>query len=166
MKNLTPIQIALLAMAYENRIEAVAVWGSWQKAAQQLAPALILLGTERGTREMEWRTLHGRHRRGKEGRLVHLYKLATNPHAVELAARCAWAVAHLSKGRQHATWKDVPVEVPTSPWPDGRACRGCFCSPDEPCTVELPDGCGEANCVPAGAFGFERCSACQTREAA
>jgi hypothetical protein len=165
MKDLTPIQIALLALAYANRAEsAVAVWGSWQRAAQQLAPALILLGTERGTRAMEWRTLHGRHRRGKAGRTVHLYKLDRS--AAELAARCAWAVAHLPAGRSHATWKDVPAAVPESPWPDGRACRGCSCSPDEPCTIELADGCGQAHCVPAGVFGFKRCTACQMREAA
>jgi len=169
--NLTPIQIALLAMAHEaherSPSESVAVWGSWEKAARELAPtALISLGTERGTRALEYATLHGRHRRGKAGRLVHLYRLATHPLAADLAARCAWAVRHLPKGRQHATWKDVPAEVPSSAWaPDGRRCNTCGCTPDKPCTLELLDGCGEGICVPAGVYGFKRCTACQMREA-
>lgn len=176
MRNLTPIQIALLAMARETHEASpdiadqrstghcVAVWGSWQKAAQQLADEsrISWIGTERGTRELEYATLHGRHRRGKEGRLVHLYRL----NDVELGARCAWAVQHLPKGRQHATWKDVPAEVPDAQWPDGRRCGGCGCAPDKPCLIELPDGCGEGSCVPAGMFGFKRCTGCPMREAA
>jgi len=174
-RNLTPIQIALLAMAHETHEraprECVAVWGSWEKAARQLTPtALDYLGTERGTRELEYTTLHGRHRRGKAGRLVHCYRLVDHPAAVEacspLAARCAWAVEHKPKGRLHVTWKDVPAEVPRSTWPDGRRCNACGCAPGKPCAVELPGGCGAGNCVPAGMYGFKWCTACQMREAA
>jgi hypothetical protein len=179
MLNLTPIQIALLAMVYEaheahppvagqlSPADCVAVWGSWQKAAAQLTPtALASLGTERGTRELEYTTLHGRHRRGKEGRLVHLYRLRAHLAAVDLAARCAWAVAHKPKDRLHVTWKDVPAEVPSSAWPDGRRCNACGCVPDKPCTVELPGGFGEGSCVPPGVYGFKWCTACQIKETA
>jgi hypothetical protein len=112
---------------------------------------------------MEYTTLHGRHRRGKKGRLVHLYRLAGHQ---QLAARCAWAVAHKPAGRSHVTWKDVPAEVPRSAWPDGRRCSACGCTPGKPCAVDLPGGCGEASCVPAGTYGLDRCSACQLRRAA
>jgi hypothetical protein len=164
---LTPIQIALLALASETHArsstECVAVWGSWQKAAAQLTPAALLsLGTERGTRELEYTTLHGRHRRGKAGRLVHCYRLTDR--ALELGARCAWAVAHKPKDRLHVTWKDVPAEVPRAP--AGHRCAACGCTPDKPCTINLPDGCGEGNCVPAGTYGFKRCTACQLKETA
>lgn len=167
--NLTPIQIALLAMAHDTRArgprEVVAVWGSWQRAALGLGIALTPLGTERSTRELEWKTLHGRHRRGREGRAVHVYKLADV--AVQLAARCAWAVAHKPADRSHVTWKDVPAEVPRTPWaPHGRRCAGCGCVPGKPCAVELPNDSGDGECVPAGVFGFKRCTGCQLREAA
>lgn len=172
--NLTPIQIAFLAMAHatykRGPNEVVCVWGSWQKAAQGLLGhfALVPLGTQQGTREMEWQTLRGKHRRGRAGQLVHVYQLAyRHPHIVQLAARCAWAVAHKPADKNHVTWKDVPAEVPRSPWaPHGRHCPGCGCVPGKPCTVELPNGSGEAHCVPAGAFGFDRCTACQRQEAA
>ena len=154
----TPIQIALLALAHETQV--VGVWGSWQKAAQALGDALVSLGTRRGTREMEWRTLRGRHRRGKAGRPVHLYLLAAQ--AAELAARCAWAVRHKPADRSHITWRDVPDEVPRSPWaPRGRRCGDCGCVPGKPCVVALPGGRGEGTCVPAGVFGFEKCTGCQ-----
>ena len=164
---LTPIQIALLAMAHDTRArgprEVVAVWGSWQKAALTISGALISLGTDRSTRELEWKTLHGRHRRGRAGRVVHVYQLAEEPFA-RLAARCAWAVANKPADRSHVTWKDVPAEVPT-PRP-GKRCAGCGCVPGKPCTFELPDGHGDGECVPAGVLGFRRCTGCQLREAA
>jgi hypothetical protein len=172
---LTPTQIALLALAHATRArgpnEVVCVWGSWQTAALELVNryfALVPLGTRRGTREMEWQTLHGRHRRGREGRIVHVYQLAYRiPHAVQLAARCAWAVEHKPEDRQHVTWRDVPTEIPRSAWaPHGRRCPACSCVPGKPCTIDLPNGCGAGTCVPAGVFGFDRCTACQIREAA
>lgn len=169
--NLTPVQIKLLADAHaaheRGPDEAVAVWGSWYRAAEGLVRqfALVRLGTDRGTREMEWHTLHGRHRRGPEGRLVHVYRLAYElPHIVELAARCAWAVEHLPAGRQHVTWRDVPTEIPEAP--PGHPCPRCGCVPGEPCTVALANDCGDGCCVPAGVLGLERCSACQAEEAA
>lgn len=166
---MTPIQIALLALAHatykRGPNEVVCVWGSWQKAAQALGDALVSLGTQQGTREMEWQTLRGKHRRGKSGRIVHVYLLASR--SVELAARCAWAVEHKPAYEKHVVWKDVPAEVPRSPWaPHGRHCPGCGCVPGKPCAVELPNGCGEAHCVPAGAFGFRQCTGCQAKEAA
>jgi hypothetical protein len=166
---LTPIQIALLALAYEtyerDKNDFVAVWGSWQRAAQDLVHrwmVLVPLGARQGTRELEWRTLHGRHRRGPAGRTVHVYQLAhlTAP-AVGLAKRCAWAVRHKSKDRTYVTWRDVPVELPI-----GRQCPACGCVPGSPCVLVLPNGCGEGRCVPAGMYGFKRCTACQCKEAA
>lgn len=168
---MTPIQIALLAyLAHESGEEPqIAVWGSWERAAGllNLLDYLVYVGTERGSREMEWRTLHGRHRRGRAGRRVHVYRLAhENEAAVQLAARCAWAVRHMPKGRQHVTWKDVPAEVPSSAWPDGRRCPDCGCMPGKPCTIVLPGGCGQGCCVPAGVDGFKQCSGCQFKEEA
>jgi hypothetical protein len=160
--SLTPIQIALLALAHETPCKAVCVWGSWQKAALGLGPALTSLGTRPGTREIEWQTLRGRQRRGKSGRLVHLYGLA--PSGAALAARCAWAVAHKPADRQHVTWRDVPTEIPNPP--PGRRCGGCGCVPGKPCAVKLPNGCGDGVCVSAGVFGFRQCTACQLMEAA
>lgn len=42
-----------------------------------------------------------------------------------------------------------------------RRCPGCGCTPDLPCTIVLPDGESTARCVPAGAYRFRRCTACQ-----
>ncbi len=176
--NLSPVQIAVLALAMGSYLEHpppsdwtrslddhISVWGSWQAAAKQLrsmTPALLAdVGTARGTREMEWQNLRGKHRRGKEGRLVHLYRLERR--AVPLAARCAWAVLHLPKGRKYATWKDVPDELPEPR--EGERCPGCGCEPVSPCTIKLAGGCGEGRCVPAGVHGFKRCSACLPRAA-
>jgi hypothetical protein len=39
-------------------------------------------------------------------------------------------------------------------------CPSCRCTPDAPCALILPDECGEAACVPAGAYGSKECSAC------
>jgi hypothetical protein len=39
-------------------------------------------------------------------------------------------------------------------------CPRCRCTPDAPCTVVLEGECGEAACVPAGAYGHETCSRC------
>lgn len=172
--SLTPVQIAVLALAMASYLnhpppndwtrspdDHIAVWGSWQAAAKQLrsmTPALLAdMGTARGTREMEWQNLKGKHRRGKEGRLVHCYRLERR--AIPLAARCAWAVLHLPKGRKFATWKDVPAELPEPKV--GKRCPACGCSPEKPCAMVLPNGCGTATCVPAGVCGFTRCSACQ-----
>jgi hypothetical protein len=159
---LTPIQIAVLAMAHEHREsgepKALLVWGSWQRAALALGSMLVSVGRFPGSREMEWTTLHGRHRRGKQGRLVYAYDLA--PGGVELAARCAQAVKRLPKGRQHATWKDVEAII-LSPWGSGaRQCPICGCKPGSPCAIVLRNGCGEAECVPAGVF-WKLCSACE-----
>jgi hypothetical protein len=165
---LTPIQIALLADLHASFVahpplsekarsydDSVAVWGSWQRAAMGLLQQGLVhsLGTATGTRDLEWRTLRGRHRRGATGRRVHLYRLARS--AAPLAARCAAAVRDLPAGRQHATWKDVPAVVRA-----GDRCHGCGCTPGRPCVTALPGGCGEGGCVAAGVFGFERCSAC------
>lgn len=159
MFSLTPIQIAVLAIAHDSQADPVAVWGSWQRAADALAglDLLVKVGTTRGTRALEYKTLHGRKRRGKPGRLVHLYWLVADPHTVDLAARCAWAVQHKPKKRSHVTWKDVPDTVST--WPEGRRCPACLCTPSRPCAIVLEDG-GSGQCVPAGAFGLTRCSAC------
>jgi hypothetical protein len=43
-----------------------------------------------------------------------------------------------------------------------KRCPGCGCTPDLACTIVLPDGESTGRCVPAGAYGFRRCSACQT----
>lgn len=178
--NLSPVQIAVLALAHGSYAacvnlpppsgytrhpdDVVAVWGTWQLAARQLhamAPALLAcMGTARGTREMEWQNLRGKHRRGKEGRLVHLFRLERR--AVPLAARCAYAVTHMPNG--YATWRNVPAELPGPR--AGKCCQTCACEPETPCVVVLPDGCGEGVCVPAGVIGLKRCSACTAREAA
>jgi hypothetical protein len=161
---LTPIQIAILADLHASRLPplsktaqdaSIAVWGSWQKAAMGLLQMGLVeaLGTAPGTRDLEWRTLHGRHRRGPAGRLVHLYRLDRS--AAPLALRCLAAVRELPAGRQHATWKDVPEKIP-----DYRQCPGCGCTLKRPCVTALPDGCGEGSCVPAGMFGFQKCSTC------
>jgi len=50
-------------------------------------------------------------------------------------------------------------------WSWGERCPSCKCTPDEPCTVVLEDGCGEGSCVPAGAFDLPTCSACFQEEA-
>jgi hypothetical protein len=42
-----------------------------------------------------------------------------------------------------------------------RECPSCHCTPDRPCTVTLADDCGEAACVPAGAYGLTLCSSCE-----
>ncbi len=178
MTTLTSVQIAVLALAYESferhppakslrhPDDVIAVWGYWQAAAIKLLrespPLLASLGTARGTREMEWRNLHGRHRRGGEGRPVHLYRLERR--GAPLAARCAWAIENLPATRQVATWKDVPAELP-EPRAGGR-CPACGCGPSTPCVVALASDCGEGTCVPAGVVGFTRCSACAAREAA
>lgn len=173
------MQIAVLALAMGSYLEhpplsdnarhpddQVAVWGSWHAAAKQLrerVPSLLAdMGTERGSRDMEWQNLKGKHRRGKEGRLVHLYRLERR--AVMLAARCAWAVLHLPKGRKYATWKDVPAELPEPR--EGARCPDCGCDPVRPCTIKLADGRGDGSCVPAGVLGFKICTACQHKEAA
>ena len=156
---LTPIQIALLARALEYGKDPIAVWGSWQRAATELGDRLVSLGTVAGTREMEWKSLHGRHRRGRAGRPVHLYRLAAD--TVELATRCAQAIRRLPKGRQHATWKDVEAETVTSWGLLAKRCPACGCKPGLPCTIVLRNGCGEAECVPAGVFDYELCSACE-----
>jgi hypothetical protein len=155
---LTPVQIAVLALAHEEHERAVAVWGGWQTAAKKLGSMLVYLGSEAGTREMEWKNLRGKRRRGHAERPVHLYRLAAS--GTELAARCAQAVKRLPKGRLHATWKDVEAEVVSSWGPEARRCPLCGCKPGSPCAIVLPNGCGEADCVPAGVF-YELCSACE-----
>ena len=169
---LTPVMIAVLALAMGSCLEHpppsdftrsvddhISVWGSWQLAARQLSattPALLAnLGTARGTRDMEWQNLRGKHR------LVHFYRLERR--AIPLAARCAWAVLHLPKGRKYATWKDVPAGLPEPK--EGDRCPACGCEPASPCTIKLAGGCGEGRCVPAGVHGFKRCSACLPRAA-
>lgn len=182
MDPLTPTMIAVLALAHETHerakelppvsgytrhpLDCVAVWGTWQTAAKKLATEglLHIMGVERGTREMEWQNLHGKHRRGKEGRLVHTYRLALRRDAVSLGARCAWAAPNLPKGRKYATWKDVPAELPGPR--AGQRCPSCGCDPSHPCIIKLAGGCGEGSCVPAGVHNFDRCSACQLRKVA
>lgn len=39
-------------------------------------------------------------------------------------------------------------------------CPRCGCTPERPCTIVLEDGCGEAACAPAGAYGWKVCSRC------
>ena len=39
-------------------------------------------------------------------------------------------------------------------------CPECRCTPDRPCTIALEDDCGEAACVPPGAYGLPACSKC------
>ena len=156
--SLTPLQIAVLASAFESheRGELLAVWRSWQRAAEDLLKrfALHAEGSMPGTREIEYQNLRG-HRRGKPGRRVYLYGLASgHPHIVSLARRCALAVRRKPEGRTYVTWNDVPAVAP-----EGRRCPACACQPGDPCTIYLQDG-GEGVCVPAGMFDFERCSAC------
>jgi hypothetical protein len=177
--NLTPVQIKLLADAHAARErgpdELIAVWGTWYTAARAIAVdglgrgygkhALVSFGIDyEGAAGADWRTLTGRPSRPKAGRPAHLYRLSNSPVAVDLAARCAWAVRHLRDGKQYATWADVPAELPGAP--AGHRCPRCGCSPGEPCTVALANGCGDGCCVPAGVLGLERCSACQAEEAA
>ena len=49
-------------------------------------------------------------------------------------------------------------------WTWGRwvvtACPSCGCTPDKPCRIILDEECGEAACVPSGAYGSIGCSAC------
>lgn len=40
-------------------------------------------------------------------------------------------------------------------------CPLCHCTPDAPCAITLADECGEAACVPAGAYGLAHCSNCE-----
>jgi hypothetical protein len=176
---LTPLQIAVLSLAHASIAahpptaknvrhpeDVIAVWGSWQAAADKLrreTPSLLaLLGTAAGTRELEWLTLAGRQRRGPAGRTVHLYRLERR--AVPLAARCAWAIEHLPADRRIAVWRDVPGDLP-APRTGGR-CPDCGCEPSRPCTILLTDGRGKGSCTPAGVYGFKRCSGCQLRTAA
>jgi len=160
-RSLTPLQIAVLSLAFgaHERGETIAVWGSWQTAAQKLTDvfALIPHGTAVGTRELEFTTLHGRHRKGRPGRAVHLYALRDLPYWVGLASRCADAVRALPSSRCHATWRDLQAPPPPR---EGRRCPGCACTPDRPCLVTLDDECGDGQCVPAGVLGLETCSAC------
>lgn len=156
---LTPLTIAVLALAHDrhenNRL--VCVWGSWRKVAIDLCGQHMLraVGSMRGTREMEETNLSGKHRRGKEGRLMYTFSLrADRRDARELAARCAWAMKH--KTGRMPSWRDVPDAVPSL---DGRRCSACLCTPSRPCTIHLEGG-GTAVCVPAGVFNFDRCSAC------
>jgi hypothetical protein len=190
---LTPLQIAVLSLAHASFVkhpppaknarhpeDVIAVWGSWEQAANQLRrgyynrarnsfdealkelPLLACLGTATGTRELEWQTLSGRQRRGPAGRKVHLYRLERR--AASLAARCAWAIENLPADRQIATWKDIPAELPSPR--AGKRCPTCGCEPATPCAVALANDCGEGSCVPAGVAGFRQCSACASREAA
>lgn len=166
---MTPIQIAVLAMAYAERERggrrALAVWGSWQRAAKELGDMLEYIGSEPGSRELEWKSLHGKHRKGTAGRPVHLYQLSDSPEVVHLATRCHQAVRRLPKGRQHATWKDVKDEVVSRWGPEAKRCPRCKCIPGlTPCTIVLRNGCGEGDCVPAGVF-YETCSACEGMQA-
>jgi hypothetical protein len=168
----TPVQIAVMALAHNEQGHFIAVWGAWQKAAAELAGPgkygrmLFAMGTEPGTRELEYQNLGGP-RRGAPGRRVHLYCLSSVAYVRELAARCAWATAHKPEGRKYIVWKDVPDSLPgSSTWSGARSCPSCGCSTRNPCQLELPSKCGTAYCVPAGAFGFKRCSACMLREAA
>lgn len=170
---MTPVQIAVMALAHGAPKNVVAVWGSWQKAASELVGPgkygrmLLSLGTTQGTRELEGQNLNGKTRRGAPGRLVHLYVLADILYVRELAARCAWAMAQRPAGGKWVTWKDVPDHLPQpTTWPEARYCPGCGCTPAAPCWLELENGCGEGHCVPAGAFGFKRCSSCALNEAA
>lgn len=164
---MTPLQIAVLSLAHASfvarapdRVDVVAVWGSWQAAADKLrreTPSLLAyLGTVAGTRELEWKTLAGRQRRGSAGRPIHLYRLQRR--AIPLAARCAWAIANLTHARRIATWKDVPDDLPAQR--SGDRCPACGCVPEAPCAIVLADGCGDGACVPAGVAGLSRCSAC------
>jgi hypothetical protein len=94
---------------------------------------------------------------------MHAYALRATDEALDLAARCAYAVEHLPEGRQHATWKDVPTCLPGPTWKDVKRCRLCGCLPERPCTIVLKGGCGQAQCVPAGVY-YELCSACEGME--
>lgn len=39
-------------------------------------------------------------------------------------------------------------------------CPLCRCTPDRPCTITLQGECGEAACVPPGAYELAVCSNC------
>ena len=54
------------------------------------------------------------------------------------------------KARERWTWGPYVV----------RPCLRCGCTPERPCAMQLPDGVSEAECVPAGAYGFRACSRC------
>lgn len=169
---MTPVQIAVMALAHDTPEHIVAVWGSWQRAAAELAGpgkygnALYSLGTKQGTRELEMQNLNGKCRRGSPNRLVHLYALSHVAYVQELAARCAWAMAHRPEGGKWVTWKDVPASLPEpTTWSGAKRCPDCGCTAANPCRLELEHGRGEGQCVPAGAFGFKRCSSCASEAA-
>jgi hypothetical protein len=70
-------------------------------------------------------------------------ELSFNPspmlhHGVRLAVKDAW------------TWGQFIA----------RRCPSCSCTPEEPCTVTLEGGKGQAACAPAGAYGFPTCTGC------
>ena len=111
---LTPLQIAVMASAYECQEDqqVLAVWGSWHRAAELLSGFGLVHAP--GTRKVEYRNLDGK-RRGKPGRRVHFYELLRVLHAQDLARRCAWAVQHKPRERAYVTWKDVPERLPASP---------------------------------------------------
>ena len=66
--------------------------------------------------------------------------------------------------RAQATVPGASAPVLLRAWTWGpyvaRECPRCRCTPDKPCRITLNEECGEAACVPSGAYGREACSAC------
>ena len=66
--------------------------------------------------------------------------------------------------RAQATIPDANTPVLLHQWTWGpyvvHECPSCRCTPDRPCTIALEDDCGEAACVPPGAYGLPACSKC------
>ena len=68
------------------------------------------------------------------------------------------------EGRMQTTIPGAGSPVLLKAWTWGpyvaRECPSCRCTPEHPCTITLAEECGEAACVPAGAYGSKECSAC------
>lgn len=102
-----------------------------------------------------------------EGRQAIACRLLPGAAIANLAHRCSDALrkAHelaTAEGRRYAGlhWRLVPYRPEPREWPGAHACPACGCVAGRPCTVVLPDGCGEGSCVPAGVYGLHTCSAC------
>lgn len=166
-QTMTPIEIAVMATAHKWRDGGVGVRGSWHDAAKRLVAEGLLekIGDLRSTGPTTCTSLHGKKTKKPAGTIQHLFRLAATDVARDLAARCARAVDNLPRGRQHATWRDVSPDL--HEWTGTKRCPACMCTPDDPCTIYLSGDkgvvLGTGTCVPAGAFGLERCSACLPR---
>ena len=74
------------------------------------------------------------------------------------------AILRRRTGGTHLAFPGSSTPVLLKCWTWGRwvvtECPECRCTPDRPCTIALEDDCGEAACVPPGAYGLPACSKC------